>query len=84
MEIKDIRIGNVVRVKKDVVNKPFDLIGTIKGIYPNHVLVVDHIGLWYSIVPSDFDKMSLIEDVGFKEYDEKDYKRDIKEALLKS
>lgn len=84
MKIKDVKIGNVVRVDKSIVDKEFDLIGRIKAIYPNHILVIDNMGFWYSILPSDFSKVTLVVDAGFREYDEKDYVNDIKEALSKN
>lgn len=81
MDFKDIKIGNLVRIDKNVVDKRADLIGKIKAIYPNHILVVDSIGLRYSILPCDLSKMHLVHDAGFETYKKEDYENDIIEAL---
>lgn len=84
MDLKNIKVGNIVRIEKSVVDKQTDLVGTIKAIFPNHVLVIDSIGLWYSIKPCDFSKMHLVQDSGFKTYKKEDYEKDIAEAFEKS
>ena len=84
MKYKNLRIGNVVRVEAKPLGRDSDLIGTIKAIYPHHILVVDHLGIWNSIHPSDFKYMHLIEEAGFEEYSKKDYMDDIKDALKRT
>lgn len=81
MKYREIKVGNIVRVEAKPISREMDLIGTIKAIYPHHVLVVDCHGIWHSIHPSDLKYMHLIEDAGFEEYSEENYMDDIKDAF---
>ena len=77
-----VQVNDRVYIKGNDIKREDDINGFVDAIYPHHVIIKDDKGFSVCIMQCDIAHIQVIKPSNFATYDEKTFRKDIKDAVI--
>ena len=78
-----VQVNDRVYIKGNDIKRDYDINGVVEAIYPYHIIIKEDKGFPVCIMKCDITHIQVIKHSNFSTYDEKTFKNDIRDAVIK-